>query len=313
MRPRPFPGSGKDSESPKQPGIALPRDTLSIARHCADIIGVMDAVRAFVFDVGNTLWFEAKAPDMMRIAELEAAELAPLLDEWRIKPREPLPLIIAEIWDAYLAAWQDEMDRGRCREPSLPFLIRGAMAVRGIELSDEQAQLWWRTAWLPSTAFGLQLYPDTLDVLRALKVAGLTIAVNTNRPCTGETFIETGASVLGFAEYIDVAVTSCDTGFLKPHPSTFELVLERLGLPPEQVAMVGDMLHADIEPAKALGMRTIWKLNGRYDLPSSTAADYAVHDLNEILSLPLLGEFAAAAGASRESPWPHDDDNADRY
>ena len=96
-------------------------------------------VRAFVFDVGNTLWFEAKAPDMDHIAELEAEQVAPLLADWNIALSEPLAPIITEIWDAYMVAWRDEMDRGRYREPSLPFLIRGAMATRGFELSEAQA------------------------------------------------------------------------------------------------------------------------------------------------------------------------------
>jgi FMN phosphatase YigB (HAD superfamily) len=269
-------------------------------------------VRAFVFDVGNTLWFEAKTPDPARIFGLEAQLVEPLLREWGIVLSEPLADILAEIWAAYETALTIEIERERFRDPALPFLIRGAMAARGHDITDDHAERWWRTAWLDSGDFGVQLYPDTLDVLVGLRGAGMSIAVNTNRPCTGEMFMETGAAPLGFAEYIDVAVCSGDTGFVKPHPSTFELVLERLGLTAEQVVMVGDTLANDIEPAKALGMRTVWKLNGRYDLPSSPAADFTVHDLHEILALPLLGEFVHASAAA-ESPWPHEDDNEDRY
>ena len=269
-------------------------------------------VRAFVFDVGDTLWFEAKTPDPDVIAALEAERVAPLLREWGIPLEEPLAPLMAEIWQAYITAGEIEVERERYRDPSLPFLIRGAMATRGIELSETQAERWWREAWIASTDFGLQLYPDTLDVLRALNAAGMTIGVNTNRPCTGAMFMETGAAPLGFAEYIDHAVCSGDTGYYKPHPSTFELILERLALPASAVAMVGDSLEADIEPAKAMGMRTVWKLNGRHDVPESPAADFTVHDLNEILALPLLrGRVEAAVPA--ESAWPHEDDNADRY
>jgi HAD superfamily hydrolase (TIGR01509 family) len=268
-------------------------------------------VRAFVFDVGNTLWFEAKAPDMQRITRLEAERVAPLLAEWGVELAEPLPPIIAEIWDAYDVGWRVEMERRSYREPSLPYLIRGAMAVRGIELTDEQAERWWRAAWIGATHFGLQLYPDSLDVLAQLRSAGLVIGVNTNRPCTSEMFLQ-DADAFGLARHIDLAVCSGDTGYLKPHPSTFELVLGRLALPPEQVVMVGDTLTADIEGAKALGMRTVWKLNGCYDHPVSVAADFTVHDLNEILSLPLLDGLVAVP-ARVESPMPHDDDNEDRY
>jgi HAD superfamily hydrolase (TIGR01509 family) len=269
-------------------------------------------VRAFVFDVGDTLWFEAKTPDPDLVAALEAERVAPLLGAWGIALDEPLAPLLAEIWQAYITASEIEVERKRYRDPSLPFLIRGAMATRGVELTEAQAERWWRETWIPSTEFGVQLYPDTLDVLRALTAAGMTIAVNTNRPCTGAMFMETGAAPLAFAEYIDHAVCSGDTGYYKPHPSTFELILDRLALPPSAVVMVGDSLEADIAPAKAIGMRTVWKLNGRHDVPESPAADFTVHDLNEILALPLLaGRVEAAVPA--ESAWPHEDGNADRY
>lgn len=269
-------------------------------------------VRAFVFDVGNTLWFEAKPPRAQDVARMQADRVGSLLVEWGITLNEPLADVTAEIWQAYLEAWQNEMDRERYRDPSLPFLIRGAMAVRGVDLTDEQAEQWWRTSWVSSELLGMQLYPDTLDVLQALKSAGMRIGINTNRPCTGEMFTRTGAEPLGFAQYIDETVCSGDTGYVKPHPSTFELVLARLALPANEVVMVGDTLANDIEPAKALGMRTVWKLNGRHDLAASPAADFAIHDLHEILSLPLLGELARSV-AHGETPMPHEDDNEDRY
>jgi len=268
-------------------------------------------VRAFVFDVGNTLWFEARAPDMREIERMEAERVRPLLDAWGVRLGEDLAPIIGEIWRAYDQAWRIEMDRGRYREPSLPFLIRGAMATRGIELSDEQARAWWKAAWIGAGHFGLQLYPDALDVLDAIRRAGLKIGANTNRPCTSEMFLR-DAEAFGYARYLDAAVCSGDTGYLKPHPSTFELILERLGLRPQEAVMVGDTLAADIEAAKALGMRTIWKLNGRHDLPESPHADYAVHDLNEILTLPLFAH-ATPVVVRAESMWPHEDDNEDRY
>lgn len=269
-------------------------------------------VRAFVFDVGNTLWFEAKPPPAQAVARMQAERVAPLLAEWGITLDEPVERVTAEVWLAYVEACQNEMDRGRYRDPSLPFLIQGAMAMRGFDLTEAQAEQWWRTSWVGSEHLGLQLYPDTLDVLQALKAAGMRVGANTNRPCTGEMFMRTGAQPLEFAQYIDEAVCSGDTGYAKPHPSTFELMLARLRLPADEVVMIGDTLANDIEPAKALGMRTVWKLNGRYDLAPSPAADFAVHDLHEILSLPLLGELARSA-VHGETPMPHEDDNKDRY
>ena len=59
-------------------------------------------------------------------------------------------------------------------------------------------------------------------------------------------------------------------------------------------------------------MTTVWKLNGRYDLPSCADADFVIHDLAELLALPIFGGVGASV-ASAESLTPHDDGNAERY
>jgi hypothetical protein len=58
-------------------------------------------------------------------------------------------------------------------------------------------------------------------------------------------------------------------------------------------------------------MRTVWKLNGRYEAPQCAEADYAIHALGELLALPLFDEKAPVRAA--ESLTPHEDGNADRY
>ena len=63
--------------------------------------------------------------------------------------------------------------------------------------------------------------------------------------------------------------------------------------------------------AKALGMATVWKLNGRHEVPPAPEADFMIHDLWELSTLGLLPE-SSAPGLS-ESPMPHEDDNAGRY
>jgi FMN phosphatase YigB (HAD superfamily) len=44
----------------------------------------------------------------------------------------------------------------------------------------------------------------------------------------------------------------------KPQPHLFRVALERLGLAPQAVAMVGDSLHSDIRGAQGVGLRTVW-------------------------------------------------------
>jgi putative hydrolase of the HAD superfamily len=112
------------------------------------------------------------------------------------------------------------------------------------------------------------------------------------------------------ARYFAAATCSGDTGHFKPHPAPFERALARLGVTADEAVMVGDSLEADVRGAQALGMRAVWKLNGRYGLPHTDEPHAVIHDLGELLDLPLLG----GAGAPHPvSPTPHEDDNEDRY
>jgi HAD superfamily hydrolase (TIGR01509 family) len=268
------------------------------------------ALEAVVFDVGNTLWFEAQAPDQDDIWRLEASEVRPLLAAWGVETPIQIEDFVRDVWRAYELAWAHEKDRGTHRDPSLPVLIRAGLAEHGITISEEQAVQWWRASWIHVRHFGVQLYPDTLDVVRAVRDMGLCTALNTNRPCTHD-MLEPDLPYFGLDGLFDAIVCSGDTGFVKPHPSTFELVLARLGVRPDAALMVGDSCERDCAPAKAMGMTTVLKLNGRYDAERCEHADYTIHDLGELLTLPVFG--AARHPVAAESPTPFDDNNEDRY
>ncbi len=271
----------------------------------------MSEIRAVVFDIGGTLWFEARRPTLSEVFERQAALVEPLITDWGLQFGEPLNAVMADVWRAAEAAIDANDRRGDHREIDVPFIIRGAAGIRGVELTPDQAGAWHRTGWLRSIPhMGIQLYPDTLDVLATLRQRGLKLGVNTNRPCTGDMF-RGDLDDAGIARFFDAIVCSGDTGFVKPHPSTFEMVLSQLGVAGDEAVMVGDTCLADMHGGKALGMRTVLKLNGRYDVPACPDADHRIHDLDELLALPL---FAPPDGRrSPESLTPHDDGNEDRY
>ena len=267
-------------------------------------------VRAAVFDLGNTLWFYGYEPSKEDADRMVADLLRPWLATTGVALPAPLELLIRDVWDAFEQASKVEFARGLYREPSIPFLVRGAFAVRGLDVSAEFAEEWHHRGWIGSKGFGIELYPDAIDVLRVLRSRGVLIGVNSNRPCTTAMMMRDLAD-LGLAPYVDAAVSSGETGFQKPHPSTFERLLEDLDVAPGDAVMIGDGCEADVRGAKAMGMRTVLKLNGRYGLTPCADADYEIHDLGELLALPLFGEPRAATVA--ESLTPHDDANEDRY
>ncbi|HEX5479318.1 MAG TPA: HAD-IA family hydrolase [Dehalococcoidia bacterium] len=266
-------------------------------------------VRAVIFDGTNTLWFEAKAPDVERIVAEQARRVRALLRAWGIRV-DALEAVLREVFDAEPAASTVERERGALREVILPRIIRGALASRGIAITEQQAEAWWHAAWLPGAEyFGYQLYPDTLDVLRALRERGARVGLISNRPCTGEMLrSDLDGFGAGLARTVDAVVCSGDTGWVKPHPSTFERALSMLRVHAGEAVMVGDSCLDDMAGAQAIGMRAVWKLNGRYDAAPCADADYSIHDLAELLHLPMFGEPLVI-----ESAWPHEDENADRW
>jgi HAD superfamily hydrolase (TIGR01509 family) len=85
-------------------------------------------------------------------------------------------------------------------------------------------------------ADGWALYADTLPVLRALKTAGVPVALVSNigfdiRPIGG---------ALGFDDLLDAYVLSYEVGRCKPDPAIFYKACAALRVDPEAVLMVGD-------------------------------------------------------------------------
>ena len=269
-------------------------------------------VRAILFDLGNTLIFQAHEPPKATLYDEMARRLRPLLRAWGVDGRLDLTALLEEL-DGALEESQAER-RARGYEVDAPFVVRGALAAHETEVSAEQAEEFWRAAALGLTDLGWQLYPDTLDTLRRVRSLGLPAALVSNSRFGAEVQLPLLAELGITEELLDAFVFSPDVKRPKPHAAPFTRALDALDIDARDVAFVGDDLDADVRGAKALGMTTVWKLNGRHDVAPAEEADYTVHDLWEIFDLDFLPAGAATAtAADRESLTPHEDDNADRY
>lgn len=103
------------------------------------------------------------------------------------------------------------------------------------------------------------LYDDTHYTLTTLKARGYILGIVTNRHYGGTPFHE-DLQTMGLLDYFDLRhmAISADLGIRKPHPAIFMYALNGLHVPPEEAAMVGDSLKADIAGAKLLDMLAIW-------------------------------------------------------
>ena len=74
-------------------------------------------------------------------------------------------------------------------------------------------------------------------------------------------------------------------GIRKPDPRIFTLGVEALGLPPEDVTVVGDSIDKDILPARQAGCHTVWfKGEGWTDAPvDERQADRVITDLTQLI------------------------------
>lgn len=80
-------------------------------------------------------------------------------------------------------------------------------------------------------------------------------------------------------------VESAEVGIRKPDPRIWEIGVERLGVKPEEVVVVGDSFYKDVEPALKAGCHAVWfKGEGwtkkTYD---ETVPDKVITDLGELL------------------------------
>ncbi|HEU4449389.1 MAG TPA: HAD-IA family hydrolase [Gaiellaceae bacterium] len=127
--------------------------------------------------------------------------------------------------------------------------------------------------WLHSANF--ELYEDTLPVLAALRVHGLRIGLVSNTSRDLDSFVS------HFALDVDAWISSGVHGKVKPDPSIFRAVLERLDVRAEAAVMVGDSPLDDIEGARALGMRA-------YLIDREGRFPERVDALPTLLALPAL-------------------------
>lgn len=85
--------------------------------------------------------------------------------------------------------------------------------------------------------------------------------------------------------FFDDVVESAEVGIRKPDPRIWEIGVERLGMKPEEVVVVGDSFYKDIEPALKAGCHAVWfKGEGwtkkTYD---ETVPDKVITDLDQLL------------------------------
>ncbi|MFD3540848.1 HAD family hydrolase [Streptomyces sp. NPDC058662] len=200
-------------------------------------------IRAVLWDVDDTLFDYTGA---------DAAGLARQLDATEPKDRYGSP-------ERALAVWRELTDRhwARFAEGAVTFQgqrrdrVRDFLGAPG--MSGEAADAWfdqyiahYKTAWT--------LFPDVVPALDAL-AAGYRHGVLSNASLANQ---DPKLRHLGLRDRFEVLVCAVELGFSKPDAAAFLGACEALGLPPGEVAYVGDQPEIDARGARDAGLLAVW-------------------------------------------------------
>lgn len=96
--------------------------------------------------------------------------------------------------------------------------------------------------------------PGALEVLAEARRRGLAVALISNTGISPGHVLRDLLAEQGLLQYLQVLTFSDEACFVKPAPEMFHCTLEALGVAPADAVMIGDLPHADVAGALAVGM-----------------------------------------------------------
>jgi HAD superfamily hydrolase (TIGR01509 family) len=200
-----------------------------------------------------------------------------LVDSERMSVGSWLPVLARHGIPAELA--QIEPFIGKSDRAVLDHFRRLSGVPLGDEVFAERQAEYFRAA-----RGNLRTFPGVVAVLDELRAQSVPMAVaSSGRPQK----IRFNLEQAGLTEFFDVVVSSVEVERGKPAPDLFLLAASRLGLRPEQCAVVEDSVFG-IQAARSAGMLTLGYTSS---YPASVLCEAAAHHVFEDYAalLPLLG------------------------
>ena len=185
-----------------------------------------------VFDAYGTL-FDYNAAAARHSAAL-GDKAAPLADLWRLKQLQYTWL--RSLMGRYDGFWQVT---GDALDYSMAALDIDDAALRGDLMEAYRI---------------LDAYPEVPETLATLRAQGLRCAILSN----GEPgMLDSAVEAAGIGASLDAVLSVDEVGIYKPHPSVYQLVVDRLGVPAARVSFQSSNAW-DANGAAAFGFRVAW-------------------------------------------------------
>ena len=130
----------------------------------------------------------------------------------------------------------------------------------------------------------LEAFPEVPEVLARLKAAGLGLAILSNGT---PDMLAALTAAAGLDDLFDAVLSVEAVGVFKPHPSVYQLAVDRLGVPAGEIAFQSSNAW-DVHAAAAFGMTVVWC--NRYGQRRERLPGSPVAEVTTLAELPgLLG------------------------
>ena len=135
-------------------------------------------------------------------------------------------------------------------------LITGCLSRNGLPADPDTIRRLRRAMSIP-VSDRMRPLPGAIELLGAIHDMGMRNVIASNTYWRDADSYWEDFRLLGMADHVDGIITSVDAGHLKPHPAVFQMAMRWADVPAERCVVIGNREENDIEPALALGMRTI--------------------------------------------------------
>ena len=246
-------------------------------------------LRGVIFDLGSTL-LRYTGDDREAQAHMQADLAAFLVAEGlAIDVEEFKRTFAARLGEFFAQRLHDWV------EVTSAYVLRETLAALGQPpLSDDQVERALRAYFAYSEA-RWEPMPGLYEMLAAVAARGYRLGLISNASDEGN--VQRLIDNAGLRRWFDPILVSAAVGLRKPNPRIFERVLDAWGLPPNEVAMVGDTLGADVLGAQLSGLRSVW-LDSRAETPANLAHRHTIQADVTITNLPELPAALEAIGAA---------------
>ncbi|PCJ59238.1 MAG: hypothetical protein COA79_11095 [Planctomycetota bacterium] len=138
----------------------------------------------------------------------------------------------------------------------------------------------------------LKIHSDVEEVVKKLVTTKIPMGIIT----AGLTIKQAEKIIrLGFNKYIDPSLVfiTDECGYSKTNPKFYQLAIDRLNVPANEILYIGDSPESDVDPSKAVGMISVLiKRGGKYsNATSKVPPDFTINDFYDLEKI-LKSEFS---------------------